>query len=539
MKKYIIIFSLFLSILCFNIDLAYASENTVHNIDIHVKVDYNGDAHINEVWNIDVYNGTEIYKIMNQIYESEIKDFYVVDDKGYMYKSMNQWDIQRSFDYKSYKCGIIQDEEHFELCFGIGDYGNRTYSLNYTITNFVKDYKDVQGIKSMIISDMSLPVENFNMTIELPYSIDKELSDIYGFGFKGIMSIDENKVIIKNTKPIILGEKVHFIMTFDDQLFENVYHSEVNINDVIRTLKRNSEYKKSEYMSDEYYNTFLMKQEYTMMMFIAGISLMGVTGLILLVSYIRYKGKLKDYIFNDNTTIQKENIKKNSEILDLHLFDIYYLSMITDILDETNRHNLIGSLMFDWINKDILVFNKIDESSYEISFNDIHFENGLERHLFNYLKEASGSNLLLEKDEFERWSLENYEKIDLWLDEVYQYVENKYKNNGLLCEESVHGKWLFKNVDVKRYVYDKQIKDNIYHMLGLKTFLENAQYKQEREQLSEKQWDQYLVYVYLFDLFDKIDSELETYDVAHHNNQGRFYHTKVVNTILESSKKIH
>ena len=52
---------------------------------------------------------------------------------------MNQWDIQRSFDYKSYKCGIIQDGDHYELCFGIADYGERQFTLNYTITGTGKD----------------------------------------------------------------------------------------------------------------------------------------------------------------------------------------------------------------------------------------------------------------------------------------------------------------------------------------------------------------------------------------------------------------
>lgn len=531
MKKIIIILSILITFISFNLCDIYALENTVDKIDIHIQIDSKGHAHINEVWNIDVYEGTEIYKIMNHLNESDIIDYFVVDDHGYMYKTMEEWDIKRSFDYKSYKCGIIQDGDHYELCFGIADYGERKFTLNYTITNFVKQYKDYQGFESLIISDMTLPVKDLNIVIDSFQDFNDSNVNLYCFGFNGKMYFNNGDIYIQNNSPIELGQSVQMISQFNGDMYNDLYSSSSLLNNKIEDLKDKSDFTQDEYKVNDEYHSFVYKDDYTMIVFILGIVLLGVIGLLMLVFYTNYKAQLKEFSFNDQSQLDMNDIKTYKNTLNYDLFELYYLSTLCEIVDETNRHNLIAAMMLDWINKGLLSYKSCLNDDYEISFHNPSFENALEQDLYNYLKEASGSNQLLEKDEFDRWAQENYEKIDLWLDSVYSYIEDKYKNSGLMKTENIEGRWLFKKVNVSRDIYDVCIKDKIYHMLGLKQFLESQQYKHERHILTKLQWDYYMIYVYLFDLYDDINDEL--LDMQDHEN----YYIKVINKISKSAKK--
>ena len=345
------------------------------------------------------------------------------------------------------------------------------------------------------------------------------------------MYFDNGDICIENNSPIELGQSVQMISQFNGDMYSDIYSTSSSLNQKIEDLKDKSDFSNNKYKVNDEYHSFVYEDDYTMIVFILGIVLLGVVGLLMLVFYTNYKSQLKEYSFNDHSKLNINDIKVYKDHIDDHLFELYYLSTLCEIVDETNRHNLIACMMLDWINKGLLTYKSCHNDDYEISFHNPSFENDLEKDLYNYLKEASGSNQLLEKDEFDRWAQENYEKIDLWLASVYSYIENKYKNNGLIKVENIEGQWLFKKVKVSRDVYDVSIKDKIHHMLGLKQFLESQEYKHERNSLTKQQWDYYMIYVYLFDLYDDINDEL--LDMQSHEN----YYIKVINKISKSAKK--
>ena len=52
-----------------------AKEDDINRIDIDIKLDKNGNAHIEEVWQVKANMGTEFYKVMENLGNMELSNF--------------------------------------------------------------------------------------------------------------------------------------------------------------------------------------------------------------------------------------------------------------------------------------------------------------------------------------------------------------------------------------------------------------------------------------------------------------------------------
>lgn len=90
--------------------------------------------------------------------------------------------------------------------------------------------------------------------------------------------------------------------------------------------------------------------------------------------------------------------------------------MITD----QDRDGLIAAILLRWIKENYIEFQKEEvkqflffkKEGYSVDLNnDIPITHPLEKKLFQFFRQAAGSNQVLETDEFESWCKENYEKL--------------------------------------------------------------------------------------------------------------------------------
>lgn len=121
---------------------AYA-KNNVSEIDISVTVRDDGSAYVVQNWQGTFEEGTENY-IPIATKDIGISDLKVSDEKG-EYTFVDDWDIDADFDAKKRKCGINKTDDGVELCFGITDYGEKKYAIEYVVTDFIKSYSDYDG----------------------------------------------------------------------------------------------------------------------------------------------------------------------------------------------------------------------------------------------------------------------------------------------------------------------------------------------------------------------------------------------------------
>ena len=110
----------------------------LHDLNIRVVLSANGDARITETRQMSIDSeGTECYIGLGNMGSSEVRDLTVSDETGRQFENVGEWDIDRSREWKAGRCGIVYKSGGYELCWGLGDSGDRTYVTSYTITSLV------------------------------------------------------------------------------------------------------------------------------------------------------------------------------------------------------------------------------------------------------------------------------------------------------------------------------------------------------------------------------------------------------------------
>ena len=195
----------------------------LHSLDIRVVLSHNGDAHVTETRVMDIDSeGTECYIGLGNMGGSEVRDLQVSDENGHVFENVGSWDVDRSRSWKAGKCGIVYKHNGYELCWGLGDSGNRTYVTNYTITSLVHAYPDADAIRHVFLDqDVSPKPDKAKISIEAEDSIlfTEENCGIWGFRFGGELGFDEGKIIAYNTEDFGYNGALYIMVRFDKGMF--------------------------------------------------------------------------------------------------------------------------------------------------------------------------------------------------------------------------------------------------------------------------------------------------------------------------------
>lgn len=198
-----------------------AADNSIQRIDMDVYLDASGTANVTETWYASVYQGTEGYRPYGNLYESEITDFSVTDDRGIRYETQDGWNTDDSFEEKKEKCGILESSDHLELCWGISSYGERTYTLTYKITNIINQYTDAQGLYfSFLPEQMDQSPESATVFIHTDQSLDASNSSIWAFGCpNGTITFQNGGILMDSQGPLPSAHYMTALVRFPDQTF--------------------------------------------------------------------------------------------------------------------------------------------------------------------------------------------------------------------------------------------------------------------------------------------------------------------------------
>lgn len=169
------------AILLFSIVPAHAQSTEINSINIDCSVLKSGDAEITEKWDMDVYEGTEVYKSMYNMHQKDITLESVTDETGRKYTKLDSWDTDAAD--KNYRCGINSTDKGKEICMGINAYGHKTYTMKYHVSRFINQYRDTQGINYTFFSDMSIPVSKAKIKVKNANFSQK--TKVWSFGYNG------------------------------------------------------------------------------------------------------------------------------------------------------------------------------------------------------------------------------------------------------------------------------------------------------------------------------------------------------------------
>ena len=222
---------IFLATTLFFFNIKFISANTINEITMDVYIDKNGNAKITEIWKAHLTQGTEGYRPYSKLENKEITNFIVKDDSGKTYSFQTDWDTSASFNDKAYKNGFNNTYNGVELCWGISDYGLRTYTLTYDISNFVTKYTDNQGVYFNFLN-LDQTIVNATITIhsDIPFSLDN--ARIWGFGNNGEINFESDKIVFKSNGTLNSDDYMTALVRFQTDLFETNNTSYKSFDDI-------------------------------------------------------------------------------------------------------------------------------------------------------------------------------------------------------------------------------------------------------------------------------------------------------------------
>lgn len=456
------------------------------DVDISVALKADGSAEICETWDLELSEGTEFSLVRENLGDMVISDLSVQDETGLVFVNEGSWNVNRSLSEKAGRCGILRKSDGCEICWGLGSYGRHTYHVRYTMTNVIESLDDYDALHLQLVSPGIRPrIRNARVNI---YADGRELNDvvsrIWGFGFEGTTGFEDGQIVVETEEPFTSNQNSVIVLArFDKGMFSPGSVQRISFQDKLDEAFEGSSY--GQYLKDQKRNNILE------VLFMA-ISLFF---LVFVIWAIRRSIR--------NRNLKMFGVKKIKEIgyerdlpFDGNLFATRYIyTKCGRILPESA---IASAIILRMVKNGQISLTEDARGKVLLSFagKDLESLTKSERDLYEMIREAAGSDGILQDKEFSRWSRRHAERVTAWskgLDgEGAQYIREKgYVQN-------------------KAYSPDGQM--NARRAIGFRNYLNDFTLLSERKSAEVALWHDYIVFAALYGIADKVAKELKDID---------------------------
>lgn len=486
----------FVFIFLFFIFIGNVNANTLNSVKMDVFIDDNGNADITEVWDYTVNSGTENYHSFKNIGNSSFKNLKVSDETT-NYTLLSHWNVDASFNSKAYKCGINKISDGVELCWGISSYGRHTYTINYTITNFVSELSDSQMIYWELIpsgnskGNVYIKIHsNFNYDFETP---------VWGYGnYGGTCYVYDGYIEMQSDGKLDSDEYMTILAKFPLGTFNtsNVLNKDFNYY-----------YEMAEDGSTDYSSTnaSIINRICTISAIVFGlIAVVAVfIGITLPQENLLKFGETGNKVPKDVPLYRDIPCKGD-------IFRAYFIAYNYKLLKK--KTDFLGAIFLKWLKENRISIEKQEvgkifkkEDTCIVLKNDRSFLNEHEEALYKMIKEASKDDILQEK-EFEKWCSKNYSQILHWFDKILDYERNLLIQEGKIEKIEIVKYKVFK---IHQYIVDASLMEEAKELAGLKKFLEEFTLIKEREPIEVNLFEDYLIFAQILGIAKKVATQFK------------------------------
>ena len=460
---------------------AFGRAGSIRDVDISVWLEQNGTARITEVWKVNVTDGTEWYLVRKDLGDIRISGLSVVDETGRRYIVEDEWDSDRPRSEKAGRCGLLHKRNGVEICWGIGDYGERTWKVSYTMSNAVKSLTDADMLHLQLLSPgLSSTPQHVKARISAD-GLTQDKVRFWGFGLEGESRFEaSNSVVFESSGRI---KSLIVLLRFEKGIFHSPSEQNRGFEQVLAEALKGARFEDEPDSSSDGAFWKLLEILFYVASFLLGSGLLA--GLANSPKKVLGCRK-KDVQWNRDLPYGGDLLKSN-----------YTLGR----LEEIKKGNCFASaLILRMVYKGALVVNRASGDKVDIAFNDT-VAAGLDadsRGLYDMLKSASGSDEILQDNEFSRWSKRNYKTVNKWITEASKHGQDAMKAAGQLDQKSILG--------TPKYTPAGQ--EEARKLLGFKKFLSDFTLISERGSQEVTLWQDYLVFGAMFGIADKVAKEL-------------------------------
>ena len=456
----------------------------LHSLDIRVVLSHNGDARITETRVMDIDDeGTECYIGLGNMGGSEVRDLRVSDEDGNDFENIGDWDIDESRSWKEYKCGIVYKHNGYELCWGLGESGNRTYTTSYTITSLVHAYPDADAIRHVFLDqDVSPKPDHAKISIEAEDSIlfTDENCGIWGFRFGGELGFQDGRIIAYNTEDFGHSGAMYIMVRFNKGMFEPTIQEDDTFEH-----KKELAFEGSDYTSDDEWTT-----EDTIILLVMAICffIVPIVGFIWYLIYVwRARRKVNKDLLWYRDIPMKGNLQQANDVLNAYKYF------------GTDYNNLLSACILKLIDMGAISIEQTLNSKGKTEQNFVIHELQnyadqplLLRKIHSMFKTAAGEDTVLEPKELRSFmrSSKNESITDSFI-------------NTLHTKTSIS--------------YYKERFDDVRQVFGLKKFLKEFSLLDERHVNEVTLWKDYMIYATLFGIADQVIKDMKKINPEYFN----------------------
>ena len=492
---------LFLSFVFFFMASNQVNANSINKISMDIKIDVKGNANITEVWSAYLNKGTEGYHPYYDLGNSTITMNSVSDDKGNNYTLNSNWNVDDSFSTKKYHYGIYKTGNETDLCWGISDYGNRVYTINYTINNFI--YNTTDGYQILYWQLIPYSLSSKPDSVYIKVSADNKFSDsldVWGFGnYGGTCYVYDGYIEMQSKGSLSENEYMTMLVKFP----ANTFTTTNNLNKSFDAVYNQAEEGTTNYNKDDDSTSFWPV--------IA--SIVPWLIIVVFIAYASSKGanKIKNKVIPKNVLPFRDLPCKDDLRLAYLIANEYHLAK--------DKTDYLGTLLLKWIKNDNVTVATEETGVFKTKNTKITMlkapTDPLELEMYNMMLDASKDSIL-ENNEFKKYCEKNYTKVLAWFDKVINDKITSLANTSYI------------NVSEKRGVFGSVKENNATpilnekakEMAGLKLFFKEFSSMDEKRAIEVKMWREYLMYAQLLGMAKEVAKEFQKLypDVITENN---------------------
>lgn len=461
----------------------------VPEMELNVALRPDGSAHITQVWTTDTDEGTEFYLGCRDSGYLTITDFSVSDQNGpYVY--VEDWDVDASFEEKANRCGILETGEGVELCWGISEYGENRYTIEYVLHDLVGSYSDADGFNHRFVDEMSFFPTDVALTIrnEDGTPLTDETCDIWAFGFDGQIQFEDGVIRAWSEAPLEGGAHMTVMMALEKGVLSPGRVVEDSFESVKERALEGSDYGDSE---DAAWDDEPLTAGDALLF--AAIVLTPVLLILLLVVLLVKVGKAR----------RKKRMERVGYFRDApnggDLNVTYQLGLCSGLCEEDA---LLGAYLMRLISQGCMESTDDSNDAEPVRLRLSHGPqsgNMYDDALYTILKAAAGADGVLDPNELEHYCGQNCVPLSRFMESC----ERSGKQT-LIRSSCLKGAVLDHDKDLTKK--GQQELDEIY---GLKHFLLDFSLIHERGVKEAVIWQDYMVYALMLGIADKLEEQIQ------------------------------
>ena len=483
-------------LLLFSLTLPAYAANHVNTMDIQAVLYEDGSMHVTQVWTGDFDEGTEVFIPMNAPETLTISELTVSDQNG-SYETLADWDIDWSFERKARKCGVYNTDSGYEICFGISQYGQNRYVIEYKLDNAVGAYTDRDGVNFRFVNDgMNTTPTDVKVQIRLADGtpITENNADIWGFGYDGQVEFSDGAILAYTESPLDSKNHVTVLFSLDKGILSPSRQEAGSFEEVREKAFEGSDYNN---LSDSGEEVSAFQAIVTTLLSI-GLPI----GLIIWILWLKKKrAEKKLQQFSERFGYFRELPNEGS------LSASYALGRLFDVCDDgailaTGMLRLIQLGCLSPVETQEVGFMGKTRESVSLRLTGSRHDkmNEYDEYLYTVLEGAAGSDATLQAKELERFVNEN--------DTLLRAYIEKHDSAG---RDYLSGKHCLKRWSMPANLSDltPSGEQELGELLGLKRYLEDFSQVAERGVKEIPIWRELLTYAMLFGIADQVAEQMK------------------------------